>query len=259
MRNFLYIFLISVLFIDFAAVCQTSDNLDLLCKTKFSRERGVADVWGVKINNTNYALVTLDGGLSIVDANNTMSPIETAHINYIDYDIGDKLGVPDVETFTKDGVTYAYLATNNGQFTGGILVIIINLNQAIEDSGEILIDPVNDTPNPNNVFAGKIDDSGEINLSHTLTITGGYLYVSTFTNKIPVWNLNTNPTNPTYLGTATINTPDTEMHEMYVKSTGSASSKAYASALRGGLHVIDFSDLQNMSFTVTTQLYDSDK
>jgi hypothetical protein len=31
-------------------------------KTKFNREGGVGDVWGVKISNVNYALVTLDGG-----------------------------------------------------------------------------------------------------------------------------------------------------------------------------------------------------
>lgn len=49
---------------------QTNGNIPLLSKNKFDRFWGVADVWGVKINNINYALVTLDGGLSIVNTNN---------------------------------------------------------------------------------------------------------------------------------------------------------------------------------------------
>ena len=49
---------------------QTSENISLLCKTKFNRFYGAGDVWGVNINNVNYALVTLDGGLSIVNTDN---------------------------------------------------------------------------------------------------------------------------------------------------------------------------------------------
>ncbi len=82
--------------------------------------------------------------------------------------------------------------------------------------------------------------------------------MSTLNDSLPVWDLGVSPTSPQYKGFITVNPSDSELHEMYVKSTGSTSSKVYASALRGGLHVIDFSDLQNLSFTVTTQSYHSD-
>ena len=49
---------------------QTNGNIPLHFKSKFDRYYGAGDVWGVKINNVNYALVTLDGGLSIVNTDN---------------------------------------------------------------------------------------------------------------------------------------------------------------------------------------------
>jgi hypothetical protein len=143
---------------------QSTGNIPLKSKSKFGRYYGAGDVWGVKINNVNYALVTLDGGLSIVNTNNTSIPTETVHINKIGYsptnsDPAIRLNVPDVETFTKDGTTYAYLATNDPSTTNNNpLVIIINLNAALAQPGLILFDPVNDTPNPSSVFAGKIED-----------------------------------------------------------------------------------------------------
>ncbi|MCH7964782.1 MAG: hypothetical protein IH852_12690 [Bacteroidetes bacterium] len=221
---------------------------------------------GCKINNTNYALVTLDGGLSIVNTDNPSSPSETVHINHEDYHtFNSKLGIPDVETFVYNGITYAFLATNKKNDVAPLepfpLVMIINLNEALEQASqnppppyEILIDPYNPS---GDVYVGKIDDFGEIKQSHTLTIDGDYLYVATLNDSLPVWDLGSSPTSPQYKGFITIN-PSDAIHEMYVESTGSASSKVYASALRGGLHVIDL-NLQNMSFTVTTQLYDSDK
>ena len=240
MRNFLYIFLISVLFIDFTVVCQTTGNIPLLCKTKFGRDKGSGDVWGVKINNTNYALVTLDGGLSIVNTDNTTSPIETAHINYVNYlSDQEKLQVPDVETFTKNGITYAYLATGIRTYTGNTLVIIINVNKAIEDMGLILIDPANDPGVPTEVFAGKIVTFGNINKSHTLTIAGGFLYVATLNQYLPIWDLNQNPTSPHYIGAITINTPETAVHEMSVRPLNALRANIYAACVIGGLQVID--------------------
>jgi hypothetical protein len=53
--------------------CQPNGNIPLLSKTRFNRFWGVGDVWGVQINGTNYALVTLDGGLSIVNTNDPAS------------------------------------------------------------------------------------------------------------------------------------------------------------------------------------------
>lgn len=70
MKKFIYSSVIfSLLFIP-DIIPQSTGNIPLLCKTKFNRDEGVGDVWGVQINGTNYALVTLDGGLSIVNTNN---------------------------------------------------------------------------------------------------------------------------------------------------------------------------------------------
>lgn len=46
MRNFLYVFFLTVLFTDFSGVCQTTGNIPLHCKTKFGREGGSGDVLG---------------------------------------------------------------------------------------------------------------------------------------------------------------------------------------------------------------------
>jgi len=51
---------------------QTNGNIPLLSKTRFDRYWGVGDVWGVQINGINYALATLDGGLSIVILNDSL-------------------------------------------------------------------------------------------------------------------------------------------------------------------------------------------
>ncbi len=70
MRKFINFLVVIIIFPIPNIIAQTSENISLLCKTKFNRFYGVGDVWGVKINNTNYALVTLDGGLSIVNTSN---------------------------------------------------------------------------------------------------------------------------------------------------------------------------------------------
>ncbi|MBU1678423.1 MAG: hypothetical protein KKD86_06145 [Bacteroidetes bacterium] len=237
-----------------------SNNVTLKCVTNFGRE-GAADVWGWEDTQSGipYALVMLDGGLSIVNTQNPSSPTEKVHINHIGYHNQTKqtLEVVDVETFDSGGNTYAYLSVHRNDST--YFVLIINLNQAIANSGEYLIEPVNANTNPNSVFAGRIQNPQfEVWQAHTLTITDGYLYVATLKDKIPVWNLNSSATSPTYKGAITVTPSNSEVHEMYVKSTGSTTSRIYAACSRGGLQVIDL-NLQNMSFTKTSQTYDSDK
>ena len=268
MKNFLCVILLTVLFIDFSGVCQTTGNIPLHCKTKFGREGGSGDVWGLQITGANYALVTLDGGLSVVNTDNQSSPSETAHVNHDNYATGSKLNVPDVETFTSNGTTYAYLATNNGTNTENIIVVVINLNKAITDGGLILIDPINDTPNPNNVFAGRIYDSGNINRSHTLTIADGYLYAATLNQYIPVWDLNQNPTSPPYLGAVFINNSEVAVHEMKVVPVSALRAHIYAACVVGGLQVIDVSYIPSSKGSapiglsvnsITEHLYDFDR
>jgi hypothetical protein len=165
---------------------QTNGNIPLSFKSRFDRFWGVGDVWGIQINGTNYALATLDGGLSIINTDNPESPTEKVHINRIGYIRNNKdaprIWMPDVETYTKNGISYAYLATNNNdpQQPNMPLVIIINVNEAINNApplpnNEILIDPF--TPS-GSVYVGKINDLSNVVQSHTLTIEDGYLYVA---------------------------------------------------------------------------------
>lgn len=115
------------------------------------------------------------------------------------------------------------------------LVIIININEAISQQGLILFDPVIDTPDPNEVYAGKIDDLPNVTRSHTLTIEDSYLYVASFNQYIPIWYLGNNPTNPFYVISLFNNTPDAELHEIHAVSTITNRVNLYLSFLRGGL------------------------
>jgi len=253
---------------------QSTGNIPLHCKTKFNRYFGVGDVWGVQINNINYALVTLDGGLSVVNTNSPSNPIEIVHIDSIDYVKTDpqspRIWIPDVETFTYNGTTYAYLATNRKKETNPFpLVMIINLNAAINNAppppnNEILIDPYNPS---GPVYVGKINDNGQIDQSHTLTIAGRFLYVATMNDSLPVWDLIPNPANPHYLGFIQLNPTYSVLHEMYVKPITAFHAKIYAACVVGGLQVIDatyYAAGQGNPPEITvnsliTHLYDFDK
>ncbi len=65
MKKCICTLLLLFLFLPTNVFSQTSENISLLCKTKFNRYWGVADVWGVNINNVNYALPTFRDGISI--------------------------------------------------------------------------------------------------------------------------------------------------------------------------------------------------
>ncbi|MFH1525870.1 MAG: hypothetical protein ABIG69_04325, partial [Bacteroidota bacterium] len=236
-----------------------SSNITRKYVTDFGRGGG-ADVWGWNQNGVDYALVTIGGGFSIINTSNPSSPTEELHINHPDYMHTDEnqrkyLEVADVETFDSGGTTYAYLSVHKRDKK--YFVIIINLNEAIKKSGFYGIDPLNG--NLDNVFVGRILNTQLDNWqAHTLTIESGYLYVATLRNKIPVWDLNNTPKTPYAKPVITINHADTEVHEMYVKRTGTSSSRIYAASSRAGLQVIDL-NLQNMSYTITNHLYDADR
>ncbi|MFH2031819.1 MAG: hypothetical protein ABIJ40_14570 [Bacteroidota bacterium] len=234
-----------------------SSNITLKCVTDYGRGGG-ADVWGWNQNGVDYALITIGGGLSIVNTSNPSSPNEIVHINHSN--TSKKLNVADVETFDSGGNTYAYLSVHRNDST--YFVLIINLNEAINSNYFIGINP----DSLNSVYVGRIQNPVRYDIfpreiawqAHTLTIDGGYLYVATLKDKLPVWNLNSSATSPSYLGALTITPSNSGVHEMYVKSTGSTTSRIYAACSRGGLQVIDL-NLSNMSFTKTSQIYDSDK
>lgn len=208
----------------------------------------------MQIGGINYALVTLDGGLSIINTNDPSNPCETVHINHIGYDPLNentpRLGIPDVETFNFGGITYAYLATysdDNDPREPYPLIMIINLNAVLaqappcdpENPFEKLIDP--DNPNPNDVYVAKIDDFGEIDVSHTLAIGGHYLYVATLNDSLPVWDLNSSPVSPAYLGFVSVNPSYSAIHEIYAKPLTGQSARVFVASLTGGLQILDLS------------------
>jgi hypothetical protein len=247
-RHLLILCFSTIIFIS-QSFTQSNGNIPLQFKSKFDRYYGVGDIWGIKIDNVNYALVTLDGGLSIVNTNNTTNPIETVHINQIGYDPAfpdsARLGIPDVETFVYGGTTYAYLATYKTNDDPPFpLVMIINLNAAIAEAlqnplpYEILVDPYNPS---GNVYVGKLDDFSEIKTSHTLTIGGHYLYVATLNDSLPVWDLNSSPVNPAYLGFVTVNPSYSAIHEIYAKPLTGQSVRVFVASLIGGLQILDLS------------------
>lgn len=59
MRNVVIVLCFTSIIFLSSVLPQTSGNIPLHFKSKFSRYYGVGDVWGVQINGTNYALVTL--------------------------------------------------------------------------------------------------------------------------------------------------------------------------------------------------------
>jgi len=231
-------FIFGLLFIP-EIIPQENGNIPLMFKGKFNRTDGVGDLWGVQIGGVNYALVTLDGGLSIVNTNDPYNPSEIVHINDIGYHQGVKLSIPDIETFVYGGTTYAYLATYKTHDDPPFpLVMIINVNAAISQGGEILVDPYNPS---GNVYVGKLDDFSEIKTSHTLTIGGHYLYVATLNDSLPVWDLNSSPVNPAYLGFVTVNPSYSSIHEIYAKPLTGQNVRVFVASLIGGLQILDLS------------------
>jgi hypothetical protein len=73
MKRFILHLCSIVLFCSLSEFPQSTGNIPLHFKSKFNRYYGASDVWGVQINGINYALATLDGGLSIINTNNLIS------------------------------------------------------------------------------------------------------------------------------------------------------------------------------------------
>lgn len=264
--------LVLILFSGSATIAQPSGtvwskNVALLAKRSFNGF-GSSDVWHWRNpqDGKDYALVTIDKGLSIVDVSNLSSvpTSETVHINAENHSKGNpsspNLDVADVEVYQSGGTAYAYLArasTNINPF-----VLIINVNNAISQGGTILINP---NGGFTSVYVGKINNSFAGGQAHTLTIAGGILYIATQTQYLDVWDLRTNPTNPTHPGsflvplTSTGATSQT-VHEVFAKSSGSNSSRVYVAFTRGGLKVIEFSSLLPLdTLSVTPRRYDFDR
>jgi len=238
-----------------------SRNVSLLAKSNFGRGAS-SDVWGWRNTQTgeDYALVTLKGGLSIVETTTPSNPREIVHINHSD--TTKTLDVADVEVYESAGQAYAYLArasTNVNPF-----VLIININNAIGQGGTILINPDGGFTS---VYVGKISNSFSGGQAHTLTIAGGILYIATQTQYMDIWDLRSSPSSPTHLGSYAVPYSSTQadwpqsVHEMLVDPTGNGGSpRAYVAFTRGGIKIVNVNLSSPANSSVfKEQLYDFDR
>lgn len=202
-KKFASVLLIWKVLLSTALVAQPSGggwakNVSLLTKTDFGRGAS-SDVWGWRDTQTgnDYVLVTLNRGLSIVDASNPSNPQEKAHINHINS--SDNLRVDDVEVYESGGEAYAYLAVNEFR---QYIVLIIKIRQALGDAANIPDKKIRIDPNadPTGSFVGRIPRTVDtVGRAHTLTIAGGILYIcpalavphfdSTGTSWFDIWDL----------------------------------------------------------------------
>lgn len=171
-------------------------NVAVLGQSTFSKG-GSGDVWGVRIQGTperDYALSTLDGGLSIVIVNATSPNYydEVAYVNHDDYATGTKMLFTDVETFSVSGVAYAALAIDPSDDN---VVYIIDLDSAIT-AGLMAQDHFVPISTVQVAVIPRWAPGAE---AHTLTIENNYLYVATQQQYIDVWNLS-NPSSPSHIG-----------------------------------------------------------
>lgn len=235
-------------------------NVSLLKKGFPERSGESSDVWGWRDSQTgkDYALVTINGNLSIVETTDPANPHEVAYIVGTTDGIDERsLGVPDVEVYESGGNAYAYLARN--VLETPYTVLIINLRQAVTQTG---VFKININSWSGSILTGLIPAIPDtIRRCHTLTIAGGILYIcpavavphlqTSGKSYFDVWDLRVRPANPSpsldHIGkyqavySTTTAAERRGVHEMFVKSTGANTARVYAAALTDGLQVFDLS------------------
>lgn len=195
----------------------------------------VLDVWGyVAPDSTEYALVGLESGLSIVSLADPSNPVEIHRM------AGPISGWRDIKTFKN----FAYVVNE----TGGGLAILNLENLPAEPLMNRII--VGNSPTTHNIF---IDENG-------------FLYMAGVGNSdanggIIIADLNGSPMSPEVVGVYA----DTYVHDVYVRN-----NRGYAAEMnRGRLRIIDFTSKSDPSplgeiqtpfaFTHNTWLSDNGK
>lgn len=93
---------------------QSSKNINLLSNLTFPSSRGdLNDIWGIKIGVNEYALVGLQGGVSIVDVTNPTNPVEVFY-------------TPGANSTWRDLKTWNNHVYITNETSGGLMIIDLN-------------------------------------------------------------------------------------------------------------------------------------
>jgi hypothetical protein len=146
-----------------------------------------------------FAYLAGQSGLDVIDVSAPAAPVAVGHYPG---------SFNDVVIVHGDGRTVAYLAPFNGQHTE-----IVDVT-----------DPTAPAP------SGEIHD-----YSHTLFVAGTHLYLATYSNNIPVFDV-THPLVPVLVGSTTVPGPLAGVHDMFVDG-----DRIYANNTTAGLVAFDVS------------------
>ena len=160
------------------------------------------DIWGYAApNGDEYALLCTTTGTVVVDVTNPSNPIERGWFPF------GSSSWRDCRTYG----TYAYVVT---EATSGFQII--------------------DLSNPNNPTAVGTFGTSVTNNAHNVCVdtATGLLYLIGTNVGTPVWDLNTNPANPTYLGLADGSGKSNYYHDLCVENGYFYGSMIYNGDLR---------------------------
>ena len=215
-------YLLSIIFIPFSLLSQSNYNLSLIGTYDNYNSEG-SDIWGWvdPMNGSEYALVGLNDGFSVVDVTNPSNPIEEFFIN-------------DVNSTWRDIKTwghYAYITTD--QNDPGLLIVDLS-------------DMTGNTYYYRTVFTNSNGSSIEFTNAHNLYIDeNGIAYIfgassntgSSPTDGVIFLDVDTDPINPIYLG---------EWDDFYVHDGMTRGDTMYVGCVyEGDLYVVDVSNKSN--------------
>jgi len=197
----------------------SAQHLNIEILGKLSYENNLSDVWGYTTNNTEYALVGVQNGVSIVDVSNPSDPKE---IQFVE---GAFANARDIKTYKN----FAY--STNGKEEG---ILIIDLNEL-----------------PNKVTVKKFTGNkvNTFTASHNLFIDElGFLYVAGHNinpGGLLIFDLKTGSQFPELVGTYN----DNYVHDVYAKENILYTSEGDRMA------IIDASDKNSLKILGTQQTY----
>ncbi len=183
-------------------------NMTLLGHLTYSNS--LASLWGYAANGKEYALVGAYNGLSIVDVTTPTAPVEVQFVST------NNSFWHEIKVWSH----YAYVVNESG---GGMLIVdLSNLPNSVTST--------NFTGGALNLSTGhtvEIDEHGICYVNGSNLANGGVLF----------FDLNANPTNPTYLGDYT----DHYVHDCFVRGDTMWTSEIY----QGWFRAIDVSNKSN--------------
>lgn len=208
------------LFVSFSSPIFSQLNTELLAQLEYSVD--LSDVWGYTADDgTEYALVGLRNGLSIVSLDDPENPVE------VDFIGGDNSIWRDIKTYDH----YAYVIADQGN-DGMLVVDLENLPNSVSSQYWRPTIPGQGTLNRcHNLY---IDDSGYVYLTGCNLNGGAAMFIDVFTDS---WN-------PSYVDA--LNAP--YAHDVFVRD-----DLLFASEINAGqLSIYDVSNKSN-SFLLGSQ------